>query len=76
MGVVRTRASVPGYDYLAFQQRTGCRTDQAIGYGCWGYGEIASFSTLSKARKKPRNCSDARWRMELSRRRREAIFGR
>ncbi len=48
-----------------------CKAKHAnIGDPCREYSPV-SLEALRKAKKQPRGCSDARWRMELSRRRME-----
>lgn len=69
---------IPGrekYSMTAFQRRTGCSEWAARGFQCEEFSRTASPSAIMSAKKKPKNCSDVRWRIELRRRQQAKELG-
>lgn len=64
------------YTAEQFRRKTGCAKGHSQGYSCEQFGETVSLQTLMSAKKKPPQCSDVRWRMELRRRARQAELGK
>lgn len=58
-----------------FIRRTGCSPDAAYGYDCARFGLMSTVEKIMSAAKKPKGCSDVRWRIEMRRRAKQRELG-